>query len=396
MFTRPAVRALPEKIIRDRAAPMSVSNLFSYPEESAVADSNRVLIGLLADPDLPSRLAQHLGDDLPAALARTLGPETTWETEVLADPFEAMYPDHDQLIDKARERVHRTPWDLALCVTDLPMQDERGVLVANVDVARRVVVISLPALGGLRLRRRVADLALAITIALWSGPASGPSIAAQLARRLPAGMRVHQQPPGTDVHIFRGGRWGVPTLLAGMVRANRPWQLIIGLSTALAGAMAGTAFGVLYSTVWQLATSLSGVRLAGISLAALTTLTIWIIAGHGLWEPRPLKRGAPDSDRKLRNAGTVTTIAVGTTAFFGTLYVLALAAVALVVPPDYLAAILHRPAQVPDYLAMALLATVLGTVAGAVGSGLENDLTVRKAAYNHRERERRRRAEQQR
>ncbi|MCP9618677.1 hypothetical protein FOH10_06660 [Nocardia otitidiscaviarum] len=359
------------------------------------ARENRMVIGLLADPDLPSQLARRLGDELPGELGRALGGGTEWRAEVLADPFEALYPDHEYLIDKAHERVRDTPWDIALCITDVPLHDGGGVVVANIDAPGRVAVVSLPALGGVRLRRRLTELAVALVGALLRRP-EDTAVDRELARRLPSPLRVHRGPADTDTSVVRSRRSGVPTLLAGMVRANRPWQLIVGLSTALAGALTGTAFGVLYSSIWTLAVSLSGLRLAGITVAALASLTLWIIVGHGLWDTRESFGWTQDSDRLLRNAGTVATVAVGTTAFFGTLYLLALAAVTLVIPPEYLSGVVQRPVRIHDYLAIALVATVLGTIAGAVGSGLEDDVTVRKATYSYRERERRRRAEQRR
>ncbi|MBF6236576.1 hypothetical protein IU474_05715 [Nocardia otitidiscaviarum] len=282
--------------------------------------------------------------------------------EVLADPFEALYPDHEYLIDKAHERVRDAPWDIALCITDLPLHDGGGVVVANIDTPGRVAVVSLPALGGVRLRRRLTELAVALVGALLRP--EDTSVDRELARRLPSPLRVHRGPADTDTSVVRSRRSGVPTLLAGMVRANQPWQLIVGLSTALAGALTGTAFGVLYSSIWTLAVSLSGLRLAGITVAALASLTLWIIVGHGLWDTHESFGRTKDSDRRLRNAGTVATVAVA-----------------------------QRSVRIHDYLAIALVATVLGTIAGAVGSGLEDDLTVRKATYSHRERERRRRAE---
>ncbi|WP_107655842.1 hypothetical protein [Nocardia suismassiliense] len=356
-----------------------------------VEASKQVVVGLLADPDLPSRLARRLGDLLADELARRIDNDTSWTVEVIADPFEAMYPDHDYLIDKARERVRDTEWDLALCLTDLPMYDEQGVVMAKVDAAHRIALISLPALGGIRLRRRLADLAVALTAALRQQ--GTPTLADDLAKRLPH-TRVDRGTTDDTAQLRYTGTAGLPRLLGGMIRANRPWQLFVGLSTALAGALAGTAFGVLYSTIWQLATALGPWRLTAATIAALTTLTAWIVAGHGLWQGCESASTTDDLDRRLRNAGTLATVAVGATAFSAALYILALAAVALVVPPDYLAEVLHRPVRVHDYLAMALMATILGIIAGAVGSGLENDNTVRKAAYSHRERERRQRVEQ--
>ncbi|MBB5915321.1 hypothetical protein BJY24_004233 [Nocardia transvalensis] len=356
-----------------------------------------VTVGLLADPDLPARLARHLVEDLPAAL-RSRGDECAWRVEflgdALGDPFEAMHPSDDYLIDKARNHVRDTSWDLALCLTDLPLRDEQGVAVATVDGRRRVALLSVPALGGVRLRRRLTALAVAVVGALRPGDAAAEDISGRLEGRLSGrAMRVEPGAAG-EASVYLARLWGVVTLLAGMVRANRPWQLIVGLSTALAGSLAGTAFGVLYSSIWQLATALGALRLAAVTVAALLTLTVWIVVRHSLWERRaPGSVHSRDPDLSLRNLGTLATVAVGAVTFFGVLYALALGAVALTIPPGYLATVLARPADVRDYLTIALMATVLGTIAGAVGSGLENDTTVRKAAYGNRDLERRRRAE---
>ncbi|WP_280222010.1 hypothetical protein [Nocardia neocaledoniensis] len=343
---------------------------------------HEITIGVLADPDLPTRLAHTLGEDLPGRLPGAEGEQVEWRVRINNDPFEAMYPDSHQLIDKARDYVRETTWDLALCITDLPLRDGAAVLVAEVDPDHQVALISLPALGGSRLRHRLRELAVRVVALLRSRrPGSTASPPAPLR-----GLRMVEREH--EIWLIRSGRFGSLLLLAGMVRANRPWQLVVGLSSALAGAMAGTAFGVLYSTIWLLATALGPWRLAGITVSALAALSMWIIVGHGLWERRT--RARADRYVALRNAGTVSTVVVGTIVFFLALYVITLAAVALVIPPDYLSSTLGRPCGVPDYLTIALMATVLGTVAGAVGSGLEDDVTVREATYGYREEERQR------
>lgn len=82
------------------------------------------------------------------------------------------------------------------------------------------------------------------------------------------------------------------------------------------------------------------------------------------------------------------TVALGAVVFFLALFAVTLVAAAVVIPPDYLASILVQPVDWRDYLTVALMASVLGTVAGAVGSGLEDEKTVRRATYGYREQER--------
>ncbi len=359
-----------------------------------VRPRHEVAVGLLADPGLPATLADLLGEALPERLRAGVSDEVTWTVDTVHDPFEAMYPDYGPLVEKAREHVRDTVWDLVVCITDQPMQDRSGIFLADIHTADRVAVVSLPALGGWRLGRRLDAVVVAIVACLVTQldePRQEVALT-ELRRRLPARTTRVLEPEESgspNLHVIRPHRRALPHLLAGMVRVNRPWQLLRGLSTALAGAMTGIAFGVLYSSIWTLGTALSPLRLAGVTVAAVTAMTVWIIVAHELWE-RPLRAGGrPDPEVRLRNASTLVTVAVGTVAFFLAMLVVALAAVALVIPPHYLASTLGHPVGVADYLAIALMATVLGTIAGAVGSGLEDDTTVREATYGHRERARR-------
>jgi hypothetical protein len=86
---------------------------------------------------------------------------------------------------------------------------------------------------------------------------------------------------------------------------------------------------------------------------------------------------------------TGVTVVAGVLLFFGALLLINLTAAAAVIPPGYLAQVLGRPAAPFDYLRVALMATVMGLIAGAVGSRLEDDATVRQAAYSQREQHRR-------
>ncbi|MBW0090861.1 hypothetical protein I4I73_32810 [Pseudonocardia sp. KRD-184] len=59
------------------------------------------------------------------------------------------------------------------------------------------------------------------------------------------------------------------------------------------------------------------------------------------------------------------------------------------IPPGYFESNLGHPVGLGDYLTLAWFATSLALVAGALGSGFENEDDVRQAAYGFRERERR-------
>ncbi|MBF6176830.1 hypothetical protein IU476_35775, partial [Nocardia blacklockiae] len=100
-----------------------------------------------------------------------------------------------------------------------------------VDAASRVALISLPALGGLRLRRRLTDLAAAVAARIEPAGRPAADLVDDLSRYVGSRVRVEQARSDTEAHVLRSRRSGTVRPLAGMVRANRPWQLLIGLST---------------------------------------------------------------------------------------------------------------------------------------------------------------------
>ncbi|WP_232667831.1 hypothetical protein [Pseudonocardia sp. TRM90224] len=347
-------------------------------------DARPFVVGILADPNLPTTIAAALARELPHALTAHIDGDRRWTVDTLHEPFEVV-TSHDRLIDKARARVHGTNWDIALCITDIPIRTGNGVVVADVSHRDRVALISLPALGGWRLRRRAADVAVAIVGEFVDEPGARGARSAgatRLGRRTADGDG--DVDVDVDVELVLDHGAAPLRLLAGTVRANRPWQLAAGLSTALAGAAAGSAFGILYTAIWRMAVVLEPWRLTAASLAALAVFATWLVAGHGLWERVP-------DDRRLSallNAATLLTVSIGVVLFSLVLFVLNAAAAALLIPPPYFAEVAGQPVELADYVRVALLSTVMGTVAGAVGSGLENDAAVREAAYSTRRKQR--------
>ena len=348
-----------------------------------------VVVGLLADPGLPGELARRLADELPDVLNEQVHRGVTWRVETLYDPFEVTASDRDRVLAKARQWTRGTNWDIAVALTDAPISTDGGVLVAELDIDDRVALCSLPALGGIRLRRRVRDAVVALVDEVAAGIADPspngdhPSIRS----RAFASARFTRRPAPDDQDLditLLLGRFGRARLLAGLVRANRPWRLALGLSTALAAAATGSAFGILYSTIWMLAAALSPWRLTAVALGAVVVFAVWLIAGHDLWQRRR------DPLTPLQNTATVVTVLSGTVLFHLALLAINGVAATLVIPPDYLGQVLGEPVEWTHYLRVALMASALGMIAGAVGSGLEDDATVRSAAYSQREQERRR------
>jgi hypothetical protein len=352
-----------------------------------------VTLGLLPGPGLPEELARELADELPALLAARLGDEVEWSVRLRADPLSAeVGRSAIELIDAARRRMLQLGWDLAIVVTDLPLHVGRRPVVADASATHGVGIVSLPALGSLGLRRRAADIVARLVEGLVGEgpePADGERDRARrrrVVRRLvelaaPV-RRVVPDDDEIDVRFVAAVVHGNLRLLAGMVRANRPWRLIARLSRALAAAAAAVVFALVTSDIWRLADALSWPRLALLSLLSTSGIVAFLVVSHGLWE-----RPARSRDREqavLFNLATATTLALGVLCLYVALLALTLIGAALAVDDDVLGAQIGHHADLVTYGKLAWLTSSLATVAGALGAGLESDAAVREAAYGYR------------
>jgi hypothetical protein len=172
------------------------------------------------------------------------------------------------------------------------------------------------------------------------------------------------------------------SLLAGMVRANRPWRLAVRLSRALTAAVAAGVFALVTPDIWTLADRFGAVRLVAVGLGSVVAISTTLVVGAELWErpagPRVRKQVA------LFNLATTATVVIGVLSLYAALFLLALGAAGVLVVPSLFGEGLGHPARFADYLELAWLTSSLATVGGALGAGLESDEAVREAAYTYR------------
>ncbi|WP_051111760.1 hypothetical protein [Sciscionella marina] len=337
-------------------------------------------------------------------MPKLLGDQQDWAIEVETDPVAAGQHDVVDILGHLSRRTAQHDWDYAICLTDLPLRRDRRPIVAEVDHDEGVAVVALPSLGGLQTRRRARLLVAQIVgeLSTSSGDVEGDTQATR--RGSQSGLTgflapVHRYETttgqgGTGIRYQSTRRRGRFRLVTGMVRTNRPWRLIFGMTSALAAAIATSAFGLSSSTIWQLATQLDPVREVGAALASIVLLVGWLIAAHGLWErPAATDSGHDKELTRLYNISTVATLIIGVACLYLGLFVVNLAIAAFLVPTSLLTSTVGS-ASVGMYVALAWGFTTMGVIAGALGSSLESDQAVRQAAYGYREQQRRAEREQ--
>jgi hypothetical protein len=349
-----------------------------------------VVVGLLAAPAMADVAAQ-LAQDLPDRLATDL-PGVRFVARVAIEPLASAAGFREDLVQLARRRMLDEGWTVAVCLTDLPLRVGRKPVTAHLSVTLGVILVSVPALGAIatglraretvlrllddllseRLRRPKPDRAHAGARALVSARLRGIAYPVGQAEAFEAG----------SVRFVTAGVRGNVRLVLGMVRANRPWRLVAGLSRALVAALGTSAFTLTSPGVWRIANGMGWLRLIALSLGTIVGTCVLIITLHGLWERSPNQ--AVREQVALFNAATALTLAFGISALYLALFVLNSIAGGALVAPGVLESELHHAVRVRDYLWLAWLVSSLATIGGALGAAIESDATVREAAYGFR------------
>jgi hypothetical protein len=110
-------------------------------------------------------------------------------------------------------------------------------------------------------------------------------------------------------------------------------------------------------------------------------LVAWLIVAHDLWE-KP-DRETPAELARLFNLGTILTLTLAAAVSYVVLFAGTALAAVLLIDTSVLEQTLQRPVAFTDYLTLAWIISSLATVGGAIGSGLEDEETVRAAAYGY-------------
>ncbi|WP_372469302.1 hypothetical protein ACCO44_08925 [Microbacterium maritypicum] len=321
-----------------------------------------IRVGLVADPASPTAVARRMTDLTPPLAADADG----WIVELVSEPFTLGSEDVDVALERLRAHADQNRWDIVIGVTELPLRDDDGrYLLAAIDPRRLCAVLSLPALGGFRVQARARHAVQGLVNGM-AEPASSEE------KRLPL------------PRLSARGR-----VLLGMVLANRPWLLAAGLKSALVAALATGAVATIEPTVWSLAISLSGWRLAAATLASIAIIIAWIVIDGRLWD-RPDDDSPQARERsRLYNTSTLLTLTIGIIICYLALYLVNLAWALFVLDTTVMSEALGRTVSVGDLFVLTWFVASAATLGGALGTGLESDDAIRAATYSKREEERR-------
>jgi len=368
----------------------------SIPDRYRSERAGSVSLGLIPAPDIPEKIARELASQLPELLTNRVDGDVGWEVPVVVDPLTGTDSEAPEILDECRERMLREGWDLAVCLTDLPVCRSGTLVAADISAGRGVASLSLPALGAMRLRPRVRELTLQLAGELYErtkepGADDPPARGSQPTGSVGSFRRV--DPPDEDMKAMDvEARFASPGVLghiglwSGMVLANRPWKMLPAFKGAIAAAFATGAYVLAISSMWLLADAVGFLRLLALMAVAIVAMVAWIIIAHHLWE-RPedpqQRKWAP-----LYNGVTVLSVSAAVLLAYAILFALLFVAAWVFVPGSYFQSTLKHPIGFGEYLTLSWLGASLATVAGALGASLEDEERVREASYGYRQRRR--------
>ena len=362
-----------------------------------VSSPGITVVALLAEPDAPTEIAHRMAQILPTRLADRSGHERRFDVHVISEPFGSGTEDPPTLMRRIIDRASAENWDIVVALTELPLHSDGRKLVLDVSHEHGSALLSLPSLGGLRLQARTRRVVEEVVLGLAGPRAAGAQVPPRSHPRLgPFVGRLAPIHPGpvaedepADLRYVVTGPRGHLRVLVGMVRANRPWRLVPGLSKALAAALATGAIATLNSTLWSLAGTLGALRLVIAMVGSVALMIGWLIVDAHLWHrPTEVSREAKQKAR-LYNASTVITLGIGVLVCYGGLFVINLVWALFIINDRVFASMTQTPLHATEYLTLSWLVASVATVGGALGSGLESDEAIRAAAYSKREQERR-------
>ncbi|HTK67201.1 MAG TPA: hypothetical protein VL595_32805 [Pseudonocardia sp.] len=367
----------------------------SAPDTAAAR--RQIVVHLLADEGLPSTLAEWLVDTLPSSLRARLHDGVQWQVEATTSVLRLNDDREIPAMEIADAHRDGRRGELVVLLTDLPRRAGTQPIASDFSTEGNVALVSVPALGAIRLRHRARRLVIHLIghlveedLGLDPEPrrhSPHGRLTGKLGDLLAPTTHIRSRHEHVDMHLGLVGLRGRLRLLAGMVRDNRPWRLVPNLASATAAAAGTAAYGLLTSNFWNMADSLAPTRLALISLAAVTAMTVWLVTYNHLWD-RPSTLGEREK-AVLYNLSTLLTVLIGVVIMYLLLYGVTLVVAGALIDSGYFSRQLHHPVAVGDYARLVWLTSSVGIVAGALGSSLESEEAVRRATYSARERDRR-------
>jgi len=367
-----------------------------------------VTIGIIAAPNLPANIAEDLKNEVADFLSDSIDHHVGWEIESLIDPLIGVAENTNQIMDKAVNIKREHDWNYVVCLTDLPLFSGNHLIVADASIENSVGRISIPLFGFMPMRSRIKKAFIQIMGELYYRNSSEDEFAINIEYMKPF-LKKQNRFPGSksffpsltkrevvkegdeqvDIrYIIRSYIIGRLRVLSGMTFANRPWSALFSFNKLITLSFATGTYISIFPTPWELSIAYNTERFIAVMLLAILGTIIWVIFSHDLWE-KPTEKNKKRW-RDLYNWTTITTLGAIIMINYVMLFIIFLAALAVFVPPSLFEAWtgLEDDPTPKYYFSLVWLITSLGTLAGAIGTGIEDEEKIRDITYSYRQKHR--------
>ena len=341
--------------------------------------ANAFHIMLLADPGLPTRRVNSIKESFTDEARKMIDGEVTVtsETRMLR-----IRPDDTLDISAVREiDQDHADADAVIMLTEIPRHTKGHPLISEIFPEQKVAIVSCPTLGAWATKSRIQKVFTGSLLRLLP-EGSRPDPAKYDQRWSQWQSTERGEGLGLFAHTFTGG----PRTVLGMVLGNDPMRAVPKLTSALAAGAATGAFGIFYSSIWQMADALTPLRLLLVGLAAVITMIFWLIVRDGLWD-RPKNRSLA-TVITLYNGSTAITLLFCILALYMILVAFIFLGALVIIDAEYMASVIGSDVSLANYLHIAWFSAGLGVFAGAIGSSFDSGVDLRRLTHGQRERQR--------
>ncbi|MDG0844267.1 5,10-methylene-tetrahydrofolate dehydrogenase [Staphylococcus equorum] len=374
--------------------------------------TNRTIaIGLVAAPGITEKIAHNLENSLPDILANYFVQDIEWKIHTVVDPLTGSAETAKEIFEKIANYQNNNNWHYTIGLTDLPIIKENNVIAFDINKSNGASLISIPSYGWRPVQKRIQKSIVGIietvsiqhshNLQINNNNNNDKSSQEKLKSQFPLSTlksrtEYLEDTNSKHTHYFVSSNTkGSFRLISGMTFANNPLNMLSSLSNVVAIAFTTGAFGIVFTTMWNLSYVYSSWRMLLMMLVAIFGMMFWIIVAHHLWESK--KESRNKSVTMLYNLTTVLTLTISLIIYYIILFFLFLIATLVVLPSGYLGQTLQMggSATLSTYINLAWFATSISTVAGAIGAGLNNEELILESTYGFRQKERYKKMEDQ-
>ena len=353
-----------------------------------------IRLGLIVAPGTAKNIINKIEEELAEDLKKQFSATDDWEIDIVVDPLTGETEFTSKIYSKTDEYLRENDWDFLISITDLPLFYKDKAVVIDIDNSGGAAMMSIPAFGWRPLKKRMKT-AIINTLSVINKSNNNDTDIEEECRELKSMFTLSKLEHSEDyfedsktqhfLFYMNSKIGGTARLVSGMTFANNPYNMMQSLSGVTAIAFATGAFGIIFSTMWNLSYLFPTWRLVAISVLSIFGMLFWIIISHDLWEN--FKEGESKRLTSLYNSTTLLTLFISLLFYYLLLYLLFLAAGVTLLPPDFVAKTIQvENIGVRFYLELAWFAASLTTVAGAIGAGFQDKQVIQESTYGYRQR----------